>query len=108
VQGVSPGQQVEALEHETDLAVADIGQLVVAHPGHVLAVEFVAAVAGRIQAAQQIHQGGFAGTRGSHDGQVFAAFDLHGNSAQRMHRLGAHHVAAGQVLDSDERHDLGG
>ncbi len=99
-------QQVEGLEDETDFPVADLRQLVVIHLAHVRAVEFIQARSGRVQAAQQIHQGGFAGTGRPHDGHILAALHFNRNIAQRVDRLPAHLVAAGNVLQSDETHKL--
>src|SRR5262249_61032314 len=50
-------QQVELLEDEPDLGVADPGELVRREAGHVLAVELVASGARRVEAAQQVHEG---------------------------------------------------
>src|SRR5438105_5694714 len=43
-------QEVEGLEHETDLLVADGRELVVRHPGHLAAVQDVGAGGGGVQA----------------------------------------------------------
>jgi hypothetical protein len=51
-----PGQQVEGLEDEANFLVSDVGQLVVVHLAHLLAVELVAAFAGRIEATDEVHQ----------------------------------------------------
>ena len=40
------------------------------------AVELVTARTGRVEAADEIHQRGFAGAGRSHDGDVFAALDF--------------------------------
>src|ERR1039457_2989744 len=76
VQGGGAGQQVEGLEDETDLTVADARQLVVGHLADQVAVDVVQALGGGIEAADQVHEGGFTGTGRSHDGDVFAALDF--------------------------------
>jgi hypothetical protein len=70
-----PGDQVEGLEHESDLAVSDIGQLVSFHAAHVHSIEQVAAMAGQVQAAKDVHQGRLARPAGAHDGDEIAALD---------------------------------
>ena len=68
-------QQVEGLEDEPDLLVPDPGQLVVVHLADLLAVQQVAALARRVEAADQVHQRGLARPRRPHDGHVLAALD---------------------------------
>ena len=57
-----PRQQVEPLEDEPDLPVADDGELVLRHARDVLAVEDVGAARRPIEAAEDVHQRGLAGT----------------------------------------------
>ena len=103
VQRGGAGQQVEGLEDEADLLVADAGQLVVVQLADQLAVEPVFALGGRVQAADQVHQRGLAGAGGAHDGDVLVVLDAHGDAAQRLHLLlGAHVVGAPEVLDDDD------
>ena len=101
VQRIGARQQVERLEHEADLAVADVGELVVHHRGDVLAGEFVAAGRGRVEAAEHVHQGGLAGAGGAHDGDILVAMNLEGDPAQRVDDLRAHFVELGDALDVD-------
>ena len=65
------GDEVEALEDEADLVVADFGELVVAEVGNVLAVDEVLARGADVQAAQHIHQGGFPRAGLADDGHKF-------------------------------------
>lgn len=60
-QQVQPGQQIVLLEDKAQHLIPDGGQLVAVHPAHVPAVEAVGAVGGHIQAADDVHAGGFAG-----------------------------------------------
>ncbi len=103
-QGVGAGQQVEGLKDETDFAIADFGQLVVIQFADVGAVQFVSARSAGVQAAEQVHQGGFAGTGRPHDGHVFAALDLQGNIAQGVDGLRAHLIEPGDVLEANQAH----
>jgi len=87
VQRIGAWQQIERLENETNLAVADLGELVVDHVRDVLAVELVAAGRRRIEAAEHVHQGGLAAAGRSHDGDILVAMDLEGDPAQRVDDL---------------------
>src|SRR5262249_28984201 len=49
-------QQVEALEHESDLLVADRRQLVVGQPRYVAAVQVIAARGRPVEAAEDVHE----------------------------------------------------
>ena len=69
-------QQVELLEHETDLAIAKIGQLVRAQAGQRFTADDEIARAGSVERAHHIHEGGFARTGWSHDRDVFARLDI--------------------------------
>src|SRR6184192_1944186 len=51
------GEQVETLEDEADFPAPDPRQLIAREPAHVLAVEQVAARAGPVEAADQVHEG---------------------------------------------------
>ena len=102
VQRGGAGQQVEGLEDESDFFVADARQFVVVQFADQLAVQPVVALAGRIQAADQVHQRGLAGAGRSHDGDVFVALDAQVDSAQRVHLLlRAHVVGLPQVFGAD-------
>ena len=92
--GAGGADQVIALEHEAEHFPAQPGQFLVVHGVHVLAGEAIFTVAGPVQAAEQVHQGGFAGTRAAHDGHAFAGFDGQRNAVQHLHVL----VTAGKAL----------
>ena len=64
--------QIEALEDEADLAVAQIRQVVLVGAADVESVEAVDAAARRIQAAEDVHQRGLAAARAAHDRHVLA------------------------------------
>ena len=99
VQRGGAGQQVERLEDEADFLVADAGQFVVIEFADEMAVEPVIALAGSIEAADEVHQRRFAGAGGSHDGDVLVALDAQVDAAQGMHLLlGAHVVGLPEVL----------
>src|SRR5262249_57148300 len=60
LEGRGSRQQVELLEHEADLRVADSREVVLGERAHVDIVEQITSGRRRVQAAQQIHEGGFA------------------------------------------------
>ena len=68
--------QVEALEDEAYLALADAGAVLLVQVGHLLPQQTVAARGGVVQQAEDVQQGGLATTRGAHDGYEFALLYL--------------------------------
>ena len=100
-------EQIEALENETDLAVADVGQLVAIESGDVGAVEQVTAARRAVEAAEHVHQGRFARAARAHDGDELAALDLQRNAAHRMHIHLAGAVGLVDVLQLDDSGVLG-
>jgi hypothetical protein len=81
-----PRQQVEALEDEADLLVPDHRELVLRHAGNVHAVEEVLAARRTIEAAEDVHQRGLAGTRGPGDRHELSRLDVEVGAAQRADR----------------------
>ena len=69
------GDELILLENETDLLIADLGQLGVVGFVNSMAVQKIFAAIRRIHTADNIHQGGFAGTRGTEDGEEFSFLD---------------------------------
>src|SRR4051812_43920547 len=92
------GQQVERLEHEADLAVADRRELVVVERDDVLAVELVAAARGVVQAAKDVHHRRLARPGVAHDRDHLALLD-----AERDVVEGADVDGAGAVDLADVR-----
>ena len=92
------------MKDKADFAVADFGQLIVVQFADVGAVEFVDAGGGGVQAAEQVHQGGFARAGRPHDGHIFAALDLQGNVAQGVDGFRAHLVEPGDILEANQTH----
>ena len=96
VQGAGAREQVERLEDEADLLVADPGQLGVGQVRHALPVEPVLARRGRVEAADHVHQRALAGPGRPHDRDEFVAVDVEVDAAQRLDHFGAEHVVARQ------------
>ena len=72
LEGGDLGQEVEVLEDEAHAAVAHVRELVPVQARHGLAREVVGPVRGGVQAADEVHEGGFARTRGPDDGHELA------------------------------------
>ena len=108
VEGGGARQQVEGLEDEADLAVADLRQLVVAHLRDHLAAQDVVALGGRVQAADEVHERRLARAGRAHDGDVLAGIDGEADPAQGVDLFRAHDVGAPEVLGADERPRVGG
>ena len=85
-----PRQEVEALEDETDVPVAERRQLGVVHARHRLVQKPVFARVGSIQAAEYVHQRGLSGTGWSHHRDVVADFDFEIDLVQRVNHGLAH------------------
>jgi hypothetical protein len=60
-------QQIESLKHKTDYLIAQAGQFIAALVLNIASIQKIVAAAGHIEAAKDIHKGGFAGTGRSHD-----------------------------------------
>ncbi len=99
MQGGGARQQVEGLKDEADFFVPDARQFVVIELADQLIVQPVISLAGRVEASDQVHQRGLAGTGGSHDGDVLVPLNAQIDSAQGVHLLfRAHVIGLPQVL----------
>ena len=56
----------------------------------------------RIEAADQVHQGRFARTGRTHDGDILAALDLDIDTGDRVDLLIAHDVRLPQIVRADD------
>ena len=79
-----PLEQVEVLEDETDLLVADTRQIGFAQLGNAHAIQEILAVGGLIKAAKNVHERTLAAATGTHDRDEFALVDQQVNTAQRV------------------------
>src|SRR5690606_18733928 len=100
--GIGRGNQVVALENETEGAAAQAGQLVAIQLGNILAFEQVTAGGGLVQAAEQVHQGRLAGAGGAHDGDELAGMDIQGDVMQHGSRQLAVAVGAADAFEADQ------
>ena len=105
-EGVDARQQVELLEDEADLAVAQGREPVGAQRLDALAVEAVAAGRRTVEAADEVHEGRLARARRAHDGDEVACLDVERDAAQRDDAAAVELVDAAEVACLDERHRL--
>jgi hypothetical protein len=89
VQRAELGQQVVKLIHKTQVRIAQPANGCRVHVRQGLAHPLHAALAGRVQTAQQVQQGAFARTRSAHDGQRVTSVHLQVDIAQHGHVQGA-------------------
>jgi len=95
------GDEVEGLEDETDAAIAHPRQGIFVEVFHGAPVEQVATGVGNVQQADEIHEGGLAGTGRPGDGDELAARDLQVDAAQDLHPPAGHGVALADALQAD-------
>lgn len=74
-EGGELGEEGLDLPDEADVAVAEIGEVAVREGGEVGAVEEDPAGGGAVEAAEEVEEGGFAGTGGADKCDTFAAAD---------------------------------
>src|SRR5690606_5029730 len=96
--------QVVELEHVADVLAAPVRQAAAAHGVDALAVDGDLAAAGRVQAADQVQQGGLAGARRAHQRDEVALFDLQVQAVQHVDPFRAALVGLGEVADADQCH----
>src|SRR5690606_38108955 len=95
-------QQVVELEHEADMLGTPAGQLAGLELVDTLAVDADAAGGGRIQAADQVQQGGLARARRAHQGEEIATLDVEVDAVQHLDLLLATDVMLGELPDLDQ------
>ncbi len=97
------GDEVEGLEDEAELAVAQVGELVLVEVVGVGAVDQVAPAGGDVEAAKDVHQRALAAAGAAHDRDEVAALDAQRDAAQRWHADRADRVGLADVADVDDR-----
>ena len=91
------------MENKTDFSISNRGQFVIVHFRDVFPIEFIASRGRGIEATKHVHEGRFSAAARAHDGDVFVFMDLQRHSAQRAHRLFAHHVILRDVFNVDDQ-----
>ena len=102
VQGRRSPQEVETLEDKTQFVRPYQGPFVRRKAAHLPAVEPELAGSRAVEAAQDVHQRGLAGTGSPHEGHHFAAGNAQRNSFQHRHINLAETVGLGNALQADE------
>ena len=103
-EGVDARQQVELLEHEADLAVAQARQAVGVEALDRRAGEPVVAAGRPIEAADQVHEGGLARAGRPHDGDEIARLDVERHAVERHDAAGVEVVDPAEIARFDESH----
>ena len=96
-------QQVESLEHEAEMIAPQQRALVARQAFHVRTVEQVRARGRRVETAENVHRGGFAGTAGAHDGDELALANGQIDPAQSLERGLSVTVGLGDGGEPDQR-----
>jgi hypothetical protein len=86
LRGAGSRQQVELLEYEPDLLVPDLRQLVAIQLSDADSVQLVSPGGGLVEAPENVHERGFAGSGWPHDGNEIPALDLERDALQHVHR----------------------
>ena len=68
--------EVEALEHESDISFAELGTLLLLEVRHLGAQKFIGTAGRIVQQAQDIEERGLAAARRTHDGDELAVLDF--------------------------------
>ena len=92
-------QYYEVSEDEADLAVAQDGSVVTAHLAHAHAIQVIFALGRGVETAQLVEQGGFAGTRLTHNGDELALVDLEAYAFQGVDGFITHKKVAAHVIE---------
>ncbi len=95
-------QQIEFLEDESDLALAQPGALGVGELREVVAVDDDVPGIGASQSTQQVEKGGFAAARGAYDTDKFSLLHVKGDTPERGNVNFAHAVGLAQFDGFDE------
>ena len=90
-------QEVKLLEDKAQLPVAQTRQLVVVEAPGAVILQPVLSTAGLIQAAQNVHGGGFAATAGPHHRQIIPLAHLEGQTIQGQHPIVARAIGFAHV-----------
>ena len=80
------------MKDKTNLLIAHACQGSGPGAGDISSVQFVDSGGGTIEAAQEIHEGTFSGTGGSHDSDVFIFLHLQGDAVEGMDAFDADFV----------------
>ena len=97
-------QQVEALEDEADLLVADARQIVARQPRHVAPSRTYWPLDRTVEAPEDVHERGLAGAGRSRDGHELAGLDVERHAAKRADLDFTDDVGLREVPNEYDRH----
>ena len=97
------GQQIETLKHKTDLAIANVGELIAIEARNVRVIQEILAGTRPVQATEDVHQRRFARAAGAHERDEFASFDFQRNAAHGVHVHFAGAIDLVHVNEPNER-----
>ena len=101
-------QQIETLKHESDKSIAKPRELIAGELRGVVAVQQIASLRGRVEAAENVHEGRFARARRTHDRDELALMNDHTDVFEHWLRTGIGRVLFVQMLDAyNLRHTAG-
>ena len=92
-------QEIVVLEDEANLAVAQDSSVVAAHLAHAHAIQVIFTLGRGVEAAQLVEQGGFAGTRLTHNGDELALVDLEAYAFQGVDGFITHKKVAANIVE---------
>ena len=92
-------QEIVVLEDEANLAVAQDGSVVAAHLAHAHAIQVIFTLGRGVETAQLVEQGGFAGTRLTHNGNELALVDLEAYAFQGVDGFITHKKVAANIVE---------
>src|SRR5690606_22281230 len=93
------GEEIETLEDEAELLVAQVRELVAVELVDIDAVQQVGAAGRAVEAAEHVHQRRLAGAARTHEGDEFALVDVERDAANGMNGNLARLVDLVDVLD---------
>ena len=99
-----PRQEVEVLEHEAEVAVADRSALILGERHHLPVVEPVASGTGAVEAAERVHERRLPRPRRADEGDILPALDRQRHPLEGLDADRAEVVVLGDRGDLDERH----
>ena len=99
----SAREQVKGLEDESNVLIAEAGQLVAVKPGDIHPVQQIAAFRRAVETTQQVHDGGFTRAARSHDGDKFAGGNLQRHASHGLHIHFARVVGLVNFLKLDDQ-----
>jgi hypothetical protein len=103
-QGGGAGEEVEVLKYEAEPLVANDSSFVARERGDFFAGQEIAAASRAVEAAEDVHEGRFAGAGGADKGDVLALVDGEGSFAEGFDLDLAQVVDFPDVVELDQRH----